>query len=196
MTPGAGAGRQHRSLRRLRWTPPRPATAIRVGFAQRLRVGWAGVNDSGPEAAPHTQVLRQIQQRPLGAGWHLHVEVGRGGSRRGRARRRPRRGRRSTARRSAAAGRGTPEPLPRRLSITALRQPNNDFHGCHGSRAGGHRNGQPRGGPDSHGRHEATPPMSRTALNRPGRRYRDVRIRRPLRAARDLRGMSLSRSVI
>lgn len=96
-------------LRRLRRLPPRPATTIRAGLPQcvqqllrRLRQsGRQGLalprrsrgalrcglgrsrprgDGGGPVAAPLADVLRQIEQRPLGAGRHLYLDAGRGGN--------------------------------------------------------------------------------------------------------------------
>lgn len=101
------AGDGTAGLRRLRCTPPRPATAIRAGLPQRVqellrRRGQPGQQGlalpgrgrgalrsgpgrgsgggpcgdrGGPTAAPLAEVLRQVEQRPLGAGLRLSITV-------------------------------------------------------------------------------------------------------------------------
>jgi len=46
---------------------------------QAYGVGRSRGDGGGPEATPLAQVLRQIEQRPLGTGRHLHIEAGRRG---------------------------------------------------------------------------------------------------------------------
>lgn len=151
LVPGDGAD----CPRRLRRTPPGPATAIRAGLAQRgqqllrrlgrpgqqglafprrsrdlrcgLRRGGGPRGDGGgPGAASLTQVLNQIEQRPVRTGGHLDVEAGRGADPGDIAFRGPLGGRRGVARcgayRSVTPAGRAPCATPVRQSPAGVRR--------------------------------------------------------------------------